>query len=366
MRKKAPPSAYFFGEEQEGERVARGERRVVWEIAATFIGAVVGAGFASGQELSQFFLGYGAAGQKGIMLAGLLFACWAAGILELSARRALASYPEYLAFLLGRAGALCFDGVVTLFLFSAGSIMLAAGNALFTEHLGAPAGAGGLLTGLAVLAVLWGGLESLIAFNLFLVPLKFLICAALYLFTLKAGFCPAEQGRIAPLVPHWMGAGFLYVGFNMLGATVVLVPLGRRGKGRLRLAGAALGGFGLALFALILFRILLTFRELALREVPLLFVAAMVHPGLKYAYFLVLWASLLSTAVVNFYGVATRLARLVPCRPYRASLLVVLAAGLLFARCRFSFLVRTVYPLFGGLGLVLLAPLIFRLLSRSR
>jgi uncharacterized membrane protein YkvI len=240
--------------------------------------------------------------------------------------------------------------------------MLSAGNSLFSEHLGAPAGTGGFLTGLVVLAVLWGGLESLITFNVILIPLKFLICTALCLFALKTGpLFPGGEGQIGPLVPHWIEAAFLYAGFNMLGATVVLVPLSHRGEGRVRLAGAALGGFGLTLFALILFQILLSFRELAAgREVPLLFVAGLVHPGLKYAYFLVLWASLLSTAIVSFYGVATRLAGLLP---YRAALLLVLAAGLFFARYRFYLHVRKVYPIYGGNGLILLVPLVLCLLE---
>ena len=58
--------------------MARGERGLTWKIAATFIGAVVGAGFASGQELSQFFLGYGPAGRYGVICSGLLFALWGA------------------------------------------------------------------------------------------------------------------------------------------------------------------------------------------------------------------------------------------------------------------------------------------------
>ena len=137
--------------------MACGEKGLSWKIAATYIGAVVGAGFASGQELSQFFLGYGPAGSYGIICAGLLFALWGAGLCELSARRRLADYSDYLRFLLGARWALYVDLVISLYLFCTVFIMLSAGNALFSENLGLPGGYGGLLTGLVILAVLWGG-----------------------------------------------------------------------------------------------------------------------------------------------------------------------------------------------------------------
>ena len=50
------------------------QRKMDFLVAMTYIGAVVGAGFASGQELWQFFARWGFSGWLGILLAGLLFA----------------------------------------------------------------------------------------------------------------------------------------------------------------------------------------------------------------------------------------------------------------------------------------------------
>ncbi|MGD0154132.1 MAG: hypothetical protein ABSC17_10350 [Thermacetogeniaceae bacterium] len=333
------------------------ERGLSWKIAATFIGAVVGAGFASGQELGQFFLGYGSVGSYGIICSGLLFAIWGAVICELSARCRLTDYSDYLRFLLGGRAAFCIDLLISLYLFCTVFIMLSAGNALFTEHLGLHAGCGGWLTGIVALAVLWGGLESLVSFNVFLVPLKFLVCLAVFLLSRSLNGLAIQPGTVqiasmAPIFPHWVGATLFYAGFNMLGAMVVLVPLSQRGLARQRLAGNLLGGMGLAVFALLIFHILLPFRDqVANWEVPVLVVAGLVHPSLQWFYFVVLWAAILSTAVVSCYGVAMRLRWYLS---YRLALALILGISLFFARLQFSSLVRLIYPLFGGVGVLLL------------
>jgi uncharacterized membrane protein YkvI len=219
--------------------------------------------------------------------------------------------------------------------------------------------------------VLWGGLESLVSFTALLVPLKFLVCLAVFLlvhhqvgFSIQPGGAGAgahldgSGSPVLPIFPHWIGATLFFVGLNMLAAMVVLVPLSQRAPPGERLAGNVLGGLGLGVFGLVIFQILLPFRgQVGGWEVPVLMVAGLVHPSLKWFYFSVLWAAILSAAVVSCYGVAIRLrGRLA----YRPALVLVLSASLFFARLQFSFLVRLLYPLFGGVGLLLLAVQIAR------
>jgi uncharacterized membrane protein YkvI len=340
--------------------VPSGERGLAWKIAATFIGAIVGAGFASGQELCQFFLGYGVAGRYGVICSGLLFALWGAWLGGYCNRRHLASYAAYLHCLVGGVGAICVDMLISLYLFCSVFIMLSAANALFAGQLGLLPGCGGVLTGVVVFAVLWGGLESLVSFNVILVPLKFLVCLAVFFLTrgMRGLMFQAGTSPLIPIFPHWIGATLFYAGFNMLEAMVVLVPLSERATARECLAGNLLGGLGLGVFALLIFQILLPFRgQVAAWEVPMLVVSGMAHPSLQWAYFIVLWAAILSSAVVSCYGVATRLrGRLA----YRPALTLILVLSLALSRFQFSALVRLIYPLFGGVGVLLLAVQIVR------
>ena len=49
------------------------------KLAFTYVGALVGAGFATGQELVRFFVNFETDGLKGVVLAGIGFALLGAG-----------------------------------------------------------------------------------------------------------------------------------------------------------------------------------------------------------------------------------------------------------------------------------------------
>ena len=65
-------------------------------IAANFAGTIIGAGFASGQELTQFFVAYGSMGLTGLLITCLLFTWLTIQVLEISYQIHATSYHELL------------------------------------------------------------------------------------------------------------------------------------------------------------------------------------------------------------------------------------------------------------------------------
>ncbi|MEW6065637.1 MAG: hypothetical protein AB1538_10810, partial [Bacillota bacterium] len=65
-------------------------------LVATYVGAVIGAGFASGQEILQFFILFGYQGLLGVLVATVLFAYLGAVVLYLSVKLRSGSYQELL------------------------------------------------------------------------------------------------------------------------------------------------------------------------------------------------------------------------------------------------------------------------------
>lgn len=47
--------------------------RMDWQVAAAYVGTMIGAGFASGQELMQFFVRFGIKGIWGALVTGFFF-----------------------------------------------------------------------------------------------------------------------------------------------------------------------------------------------------------------------------------------------------------------------------------------------------
>ena len=74
----------------------------VLTVAAIYIGTVIGAGFASGREIWEFFSQYGTAGTWGLLYSTLLLAVLGAKVMEWGRRVKAPSYQDFLHSLAGK------------------------------------------------------------------------------------------------------------------------------------------------------------------------------------------------------------------------------------------------------------------------
>lgn len=337
--------------------------KIHFQIAATFIGAVMGAGFASGQEMMQFFVVHGHAGLWGTMVAGVLMAAFGSIVLVTSCRWGVRGYQQLFDRLLGKVVGRIFDVLVTLFIFMCFCIMLSASAALFHEQLDSPAAVGVVLTATMVLLALLGGIGGVVWINSVLIPLKFVICFLVSGLAIHYGLNQGIHWNPLPHPEGSLGCGMsmvLYASYNLLLATVVLASLGEKVKEAGGVAGGVAGGLLLGMFGFAISRAMVVFYpDILLYEVPMLFVAGNFSPFLKYLYTLLLWFGILTTAVASAYGFSQRVADLTKV-PYRLAAAGTVVLALPMARYSFSFLVATVYPIFGYIGLLFLAVLLWR------
>ena len=109
-----------------------------WKIAATYIGTVVGAGFATGQEILQFFVRFGKPGLLGILLAAVLFVFFGSVIMGLGNRLNARSHLEIIRYSSGRFWGNIADALIPFFLFGSLTAMMAGTGALLRQQLGLP------------------------------------------------------------------------------------------------------------------------------------------------------------------------------------------------------------------------------------
>ncbi|HOV80140.1 MAG TPA: hypothetical protein PK728_08525 [Bacillota bacterium] len=342
--------------------VRKGGLLVLMKVAMLYMGGVIGAGFASGQEIMQFFILHGRDGMKGVVLATVLFAYLGGLVMFLSVKLKSASYMEIIGFLLGPLGSKLMDVLNLIMLFGGLSVMLAGSAAVFGEQFGLPARAGVLAVALLTSAVVWGGLEGVLTASVFLVPLKFLAVSAISLAALIVAGVDGGQAAVfrsgGGVAGHWAPAGFLYVSYNMVVPVAVLASLGKSVSLRTGVAGGALGGLllGLAVY-LVAAAGLAYLPEAAYCQIPLLYLAGHVGPGFRPALGFLIWLAILTTAIASAHGIASRLAP-EGGRRYRlfgtgSCLLAFPLSGVGFAG-----LVRLLYPVFGYAGLVLIISLL--------
>lgn len=332
-------------------------RLTVWRVGATLVGTVVGAGFASGQELHQFFGVHGTVGPVAALLAGGLLA---AGLQVFLTRlqEETDTYP----------GETILLGFVSLSL----PIMLAGGGAALQQQLGWPTFAGEWLLAVAAVAVLWPGIRGLTAANQFFVPLLsfcFVIAAgaaagsrwggAGYGHT-GTGLLPTpghEAVRASRLLGSWLQDLIIYAGYNGLLALPVMAALARNSEASatsecaLR-RGVWLGGLYLGVLAAVGTLLLLwPASGSSAAALPLLQRMRSVHPAFGWLYWFALLVEMWNTAVAALFATADFLARRLAF-PYRLSIIWVASLALLVSPLGFVNLVSSVYPALGYVALL--------------
>ena len=334
-------------------------------IAATYIGTVVGAAFASGQEILQFFGYFGLKGLAGIVLTTFLLIGFGYLVMESGHRLRADSYQPVLYDTAGPWLGRGLDWVITFFLFSAVIIMAAGAGAFFKQHLGLSFVVGSALMTLATWATVLAGLTGVITAISSVAPVLLVSTLSVGLFTLITNWQLLPESLLwsqpakAP-VPLWPLSALIYASYNLVLAVAVLAPMGKRSDPPELLKGSVGGSFGLGLAAAsILTTILIKGRETVRYELPMLAAAESVNPAISFIYGFVLLAEIYTTAVSSLFGFGSRLAS-GGSMPFW--LIVSLAAGgsFLLAQVGFSELVSTVFPAVGYAGLALLAGLVVK------
>jgi uncharacterized membrane protein YkvI len=331
--------------------VSEGQSFATARVAATFAGTVIGAGFASGQEISQFFVCYGWVGLWGIVMAAGLFAWLGGALLELGARRQATVYYEAIYQLCGRRLGFFLDLATTAFLFTALAVMLAGAATVAEEYFGLPYFAGLAAAGLAAMLTVLGGLRGIVAVNMMITPLLALgiILISAYSFSYHglSATLPGPQDAAIP-APHWALASLLYVSYNLVISSTVLIPLGRSiNRRRTRLLGGAAGGLILGLLALPVATVTLIHSPEALRqEVPILYVACSQSLASGILYALTLLVAIYTTAIAALYGCLEKV-RSFSRLPAAVNVLIILLLALICGQIGFANLIKLLFPLFG-------------------
>lgn len=342
-----------------------------FKVAATYIGTVVGAGFASGQEVLQFFGFFGVNGILGLVTATVLFALFGWEVLDLGMRLDARSHVEVIHHAGGRWVGAMIDWVITFFLFGAFTAMAAGAGAIFSEqfHWAAVIGSG-LLVVVTLLTVMMG-LNGVINSISMIVPVligSVLGISVWAVYTSKFYLNPVINAvPLKAAVPFWPFAAVIYVSYNLVMAIAVLAPTGARyGEPRVLRNGAVLGGLGLGLGALAIFMAVAPNLPQAARfQIPMIYVAGTLNPVLRTLYSLVLLAEIYTTAVGCLYGFVARFTS--PEQPRaRYYIIGVSIAAFLASLLGFTTMVRTLYPAVGYAGLLLLFGLTYHLFKRGR
>lgn len=335
-------------------------------ISMAFIGVVVGAGFASGQEAIQYFVAFGNMGLWGVLLASALMIITGVAILQLGsyfqANEHTAVYDKISGPIVSRV----LDWGTLATLFSIGFVMFAGGGSTISQQFdGVPIWVGGAI--MLVLVLLVGLLDVDKVSNVIgaITPfiIIFVVLATGYtIIVTDVDWSSANDYAVthveSPLNNWWLAA-LNYTGLNVMCAVSMSIVIGgnildNRAVG----VGGLIGGFFyLLLLALLVVSLYMVAPDVHEQDLPVLSLIHNVNPALAYFMTFIIYGMVFNTAIGMFYAMGKRLTRKKPklFYPVYAGACVV---GFILSFIGFKQLVSSVYPILGWIGLLMIAVMV--------
>lgn len=337
----------------------------VVKFAGAFIAFLIGAGFATGQEVFQYFAAYG---YQGFLVGLFVLMCF----VYVGGDFIVAGYKEHFAntndiyrYYCGKYIGGFYDYFSIAFIYMSYIVMLGGAGATFNQyyHL-SPAIGAILMTVLSVGTVVFG-LGKIVDIIGSIGPLIVIIAIGVGLGAIATNPGGIAEGArlvtsgelpITKVGSNWFMAGTSYVGFCMLWLAAFLAAMGTKANSKKEAVyGTTLGAIGFVLGAIILMLGLLTYvGDLYQSDIPSLIIAEKIWPPLATVFSVIILAGIYTTAVPLLWSVSARFAQ------EKTNKFYMLTAGLAAAACfialklPFRQIVNVIYGINGYVGILLI------------
>ncbi|MBK5246540.1 MAG: MBL fold metallo-hydrolase [Peptostreptococcaceae bacterium] len=324
----------------------------ILNIALVYVGTIMGAGFASGREIWQFFGVFGNKGYIGVGFVGLLFIV--IGIMTSRIARKLSTndmgkviVPSGNKLLISMVGYF-----MALMLFSVLVTMSAAGGALFHQQFGGSRILGGFIIVFLVILTVIGGFDRVSRVFGLIMPILVCVIIAISVIVIFSEL-PVEAAvtviKPSPLAPNWYIAALLYISYNVLAIIPIVSTASIYAKSQKQATfGVALGGLFLGFLAFLLISAMLTKPYFSQSmDLPMLGFTNYLPGIFSSVYTFVLIFAIYASATSNYYGFTTMLKN----GPRKKLLIIVIAIiGFIFGLVGFTNVVAYMFPIEGFLG----------------
>ncbi|MEI7026792.1 YkvI family membrane protein [Paenibacillus sp. y28] len=337
---------------------------LIIQIAATYMGTVVGAGFASGLSIMQYFTHFGAYGLAGILVSTLLFLWLGTKMMVLSRRIGAYSHQELNTHLFGPYFGKAANAISFVILFGVTAVMLSGAGSIFREQIGLSEQWGILLNLVLIYLVLSRQLKGILLINTLVVPMMvfFALVVGISYFSADALFGTSAWQLKQVQHLEWIISPFAYVALNLTTLQAVLVPLGKEIEDEQILTwGGIWGGIGIGLLLLTSHVSMNSLMPQILNfDIPMAEVIRELGHFMHILFILVIYGEIFTTLIGNVFGMTRQIQSLYPALSTKLLIVTILLACFIVSQISYAMLLSHLYTLFGYIGLFLLAFLVVK------
>lgn len=330
----------------------------VVKFAGAYVACAIGSGFATGQEIMQFFTAQGIMSILGSIITMVVFA-WAGGMFMRHGKELQLKVPGAIVrFYFGHTVGKIFEILFQAFLYAIFVIMISGAGATLAEYYGINPYVGRVGMTLAAFFTVILGLHKLtdILGSLGTVIIVFSVGVGLISFLGNAG----GLDHAAEVIPTleitknsggWLFSSILYPGFNAIAVLIFSAGIGASANSsKEALYGGLLGGvlFGLAILCMNL-GLLVNIESVYDKAVPSLVLADNIHRAVGVVFSVILICGIYTTAVPMLWG-CNQPVRAGKTKKFMLVALVLTVIAFFLGMTDFKVLVNTIYPFSGYMG----------------
>ncbi|GIN37748.1 YkvI family membrane protein [Heyndrickxia oleronia] len=324
------------------------------QVAAVYVGTVIGAGFATGKEIVEFFTRYGVIGIISILLAGYLFIALGTKMMLIAIDLRAKSYEEFNEYLFGRTISKFMNVFMMMMLLGVCGVMFSGAGAVFQEHLGISKNIGIYFTIFLTIFIMLIGTKGVFAVNTFVVPMMIIFN---FIVMSKSILTPNffESVLMIPKVEDgWrlLLSPFSYAALNLILAQAVLVPIASEvnDKKVVRIGGI-IGGVLLTLILLSSHFTLITLPNVAEFEIPMAIIVQNTFGSIYYIYVAIIYGEIFTSIIGNVYGLGQQIQQYLSIKSLWIYMIII-AVVTLISKVHYGTLLALLYPLFGYISLI--------------
>ena len=347
----------------------------VIKLSGAYIAFIIGSGFATGQEIIQFYTSYGWLSVGAILISMFLFAWVGASVMGMGydnkqEGKNPGAYQQFCGKYLGTF----YEYFVVFFLFCVVVVLISGAGATLNEYYGLNHLVGSGLMAILIYVAYVFGLKGLINIVGTIGPVIIVFTVIVGLVTIAGSFdglanvsTAIQNVNLPKASPNWIISGLSYASYNVFGAIFFLSELGKESKTRKEATwGGALGGIILMTATLVMNIALLSqvdiIGELA---VPTLHLADSISPVVGVAFSVVLILGIFSTAAPMTWTVCDKITKEGTAKAKIIAAVVVVLA-FVGGQLPFGTLVGIIYPYTGYLGILLfICLLVYKVRNRK-
>lgn len=328
-------------------------------IVLVIIGSLIGAGFASGQEIYIFFYQYGKNGIIGLVICSILMGMVIYKTLKISLENKINSYKEFLEYVFKPKKeylnlSCIYNIIVNIFMLITFFIMISGFGAYFEQEYGISKQIGALVLAIISFLTFMTSVKGVTKANEITVPILIIVIILLGLKSFSMIDFIDSGSNLKSQMPIFLGLAqsIIYSCYNSILLLPILVNISSYIKDKKEIKQISIiSGILIFVLALSIFLVLVNIDiDISKIEMPVVYAVNKIMPKLEKVYGVIILLSIFTTSIsvgISFLKNVSKNEK-----TFLHIAIIMCITGVLISNFGFSNLVKVLFPTFGILGII--------------